>query len=369
MEEKVFVGLDWAEDHHDVCLLDAAGRRLGKARLADGLDGVIRLHEMIGEHADDPGEVVLAAETDRGLFVGAMIAAGYRVLAINPMSTARYRERQSTSGAKSDAGDAFVLAEVARTDRHLHRPVAGDSDLVEALKIVARAHQSLIWTRQRQTNQLRSMLREFFPAALQLGELHGPDALGVLTVASTPERARTLSVSKIGSAIRRAGRQRRIEERAGEIQAVLRSDQLAAPPVVANAMGVAVAALVPVITAMNAQIAVLEAELADRLTSTRTPRSSVPCQDWGRSWAPGCWESSGTTRTAMPMPSLARTTPPRHPSPRRPASRGSCSPATPGTSGWPTPSTCGPSQPSKPAPAPASSTTNAEPAATPTTEP
>jgi transposase len=264
MEEKVFVGLDWAEDHHDVCLLDAAGRRLGKARLADGLDGVVRLHEMIGEHADNPNEVVLAAETDRGLFIGAMVAAGYTVLAINPMSTARYRERQSTSGAKSDAGDAFVLAEVARTDRHLHRPVAGDSDLVEALKIVARAHQSLIWTRQRQTNQLRSMLREFFPAALHLGELHGPDALGVLAAASTPDRARTLSISKIGSAIRRSGRQRRIEERAAQIQAVLRSEQLAAPPVMADAMGVAVATLVPVIAALNAQIAVLEAELADR---------------------------------------------------------------------------------------------------------
>ena len=114
-------------------------------------------------YVEDPAEVVIATETDRGLFVGALVAAGYTVLAVNPMSTSRYRERHSTSGAKSDPGDAKVLAELARTDGHNHRPVAGDSDLAEAVKVLARAHQSLIWTRQRQINQLRSTLREFYP--------------------------------------------------------------------------------------------------------------------------------------------------------------------------------------------------------------
>ncbi len=95
--------------------------------------------------------MVIATETDRGLFVGSLVAAGYTVLAVNPMSTSRYRERHSTSGAKSDPGDALVLAELARTDAHNHRPVAGDTDLAEAVKVLAPAHQSMIWTRQRQT--------------------------------------------------------------------------------------------------------------------------------------------------------------------------------------------------------------------------
>jgi Transposase len=82
---------------------------------------------LVAAFIEDPGEVVIATETDRGLFVGALVAAGYQVLAVNPMSTSRYRERHSTSGAKSDAGDAWVLAELARTDAHTHRPIAGDT--------------------------------------------------------------------------------------------------------------------------------------------------------------------------------------------------------------------------------------------------
>ena len=262
---KVFVGHDWAEAHHDVHVEDAEGRRLARARLPEGVEGVARFHDLVAPWAEDPNEVVVATETDRGLFVGALIAAGYVVVAVNPMSTSRYRERHSTSGAKSDPGDARVLAELARTDAHNHRPVAGDSDLAEAVKVLARAHQSMIWTRRRQANQLRSTLREFYPAALTcFDDLTSGDALAVLAVAPTPIRGRGLSRAKIASALRRGGRQRRIEERAVEIQTALRSEQLAAPDFVSEAMGASVAALVAVIGELNVQIARLEAELADR---------------------------------------------------------------------------------------------------------
>ncbi|QYG94207.1 IS110 family transposase [Iamia sp. SCSIO 61187] len=262
---KVFVGHDWAEAHHDVLVLDEHGERVGGGRLPEGVAGVARFHELVADHVEDSAEVVVATETDRGLFVGSLVAAGYTVLAINPLSTSRYRERHSTSGAKSDPGDARVLAELARTDGHNHRPIAGDSELVEAIKVLARAHQSLIWTRQRQSNQLRSTLREFYPAALDaFGELGHPDALAVLAIAPTPAQGRRLSRSKIASALRRGGRQRRVEERAIEIQTALRSTQLTAPDLVADAMGSVVAALVGVIGELVAQIAVLETDLADR---------------------------------------------------------------------------------------------------------
>jgi transposase len=260
---QVFVGHDWAEDHHDIEIRDGEGRRLGKARLPEGVEGVARFHGLVAEHADDPAEVVVATETDRGLFVGSLVAAGYEVYAINPMSVARYRERHSTSGAKSDPGDAATLAELARTDRHHHRRIAGDSDLAEAVKVLARAHQSLVWTRQRQVNQLRSTLREYYPAALELGELYGPDALGVLTAAPTPSLGRTLSRKRIAGAIGRAGRQRRIEDRAAEIQSLLRGDQLTAPAVISEAMGASVTALVAVIGELNSQIARLEQQLSE----------------------------------------------------------------------------------------------------------
>ena len=234
---KVFVGHDWAETHHDLHIEDENGTRLAKGRVTEGIDGVARFHELLAPFVDDPSEVTIATETDRGLFIGAMVASGYRVLAVNPFSTSRYRERHSTSGAKSDPGDAFVLAELARTDGHNHRTIAGDTDLGEAIKVLARAHQSLIWTRQRQLNQLRSTLREFYPGALiAFDDLGSGDALAVLAVAPTPTLGRALSRSKIAATLRRGGRQRRIEERAIEIQTALRVDQLEAPLIVAHAM-------------------------------------------------------------------------------------------------------------------------------------
>jgi transposase len=263
--EQVFVGLDWAEDHHDIEIRDGQGGRLARARLPEGVEGIARFHALVGAQVDEPAQVVVAVETDRGLFVGALVAAGYAVYAVNPLSVSRYRERHSTSGAKSDPGDAEVLAELARTDRHHHRPVAGDSGLAEAIKVLARAHQNLIWTRQRLLNQLRSTLREFYPAALAaFAELGSTDALAVLAVAPTPSLGRGLSRSKIAAALRRGGRRRRAEERAAEIQAALRADQLGAPEVISEAMGASVRSLVAVVAEVSKQIASLEQELSER---------------------------------------------------------------------------------------------------------
>jgi transposase len=105
--------------------------------------------------------VVVGIEVDRGLLVYSLLAAGYEVYAINPLAAVRYRDRHATSGAKSDPGDAKMLADLVRTDRHNHRPIAGDSDLAEGVKLLARAHQNAIWSRQRQLNALRSALREY----------------------------------------------------------------------------------------------------------------------------------------------------------------------------------------------------------------
>ena len=134
-------------------------------------------------------------ETDRGPWVAALVAAGYEVFAINPMSVARYRERHSTSGAKSDAAaDAHLLAEILRLDRAHHRPLAGDSEEAEAIKLVARTHRSLIWDRTRHVLRLRSALREFFPAALKaFPDLDAPDTLELLAKAPGPDRAAQLT--------------------------------------------------------------------------------------------------------------------------------------------------------------------------------
>jgi transposase len=145
----LYAGDDWAEDHHDVALVDQAGRRLARARLNEGMAGIARFHELIADHlpeGDGPGQVVIGIETGRGPWVTALVASGYQVYAVNPLSVARYRERHSVSGAKSDAGDAWLLADLVRTDAARHRPVAGDSPAAEGIKVLARAHQRLIWS-------------------------------------------------------------------------------------------------------------------------------------------------------------------------------------------------------------------------------
>jgi transposase len=269
----LFVGDDWAEDHHDIEVQDESGRRLARARLPEGIAGLSRLHELLAEHLGeddvDPDSgfvaqrVVLGIETDRGTWVAALVAAGYQVFAINPMSVARYRERHASSGAKSDRGDAHVLAEIVRLDRAHHRPVAGDSPAVDALKMVARVHQSAIWDRTRHVLRLRSALREFFPAAIEaFPELTAADALELLERAPDPARAARLSRSKITAALTRA-RRRDPEAKAETIQAVLRAPALRQAAQLEAAYAAIVSSHVRLITRLNGEIAELQAVVAE----------------------------------------------------------------------------------------------------------
>ena len=261
----IFVGDDWSEAHHDVCLMDEAGTKLVARRLPEGLAGVARLHEMVAEHTSDPADVVVGIETDRGLWVGALVAAGYVVYAINPRAVSRYRDRHSLAGAKSDRGDAKVLADLVRTDRHNHRPVAGDSPGAEGIKIVARTHQNLIWARVRHTNQLRNALREYYPAVLEtFGDLAHRDTLAVLGRAPTPSMGARLTLPQIRAALKAGGRRRNLDPVAGRIQKGLRSAHLAAPGPVEDAYGTTVSSLVRIIVETNRQIADLEATLETR---------------------------------------------------------------------------------------------------------
>ena len=213
-------------------------------------------------HAEEPEQAVIGIETDRGLWVGALTAAGYQVYAINPLAVAHYRDRHHVSGAKSDASDAKLLADLVRTDRHNHRPIAGDSPDAEAIKVLARAHQNLIWTRTQHTNRLRSALREYYPGALVAFEdlAHG-DAVG-LGRAPSPEQGAKLSMTAIQSALKRGGRQR-IAARARESGPRWGTKQLAAPTTVTAAFAASTSAAVGIINELNRQISELEVSLAN----------------------------------------------------------------------------------------------------------
>jgi Transposase/Transposase IS116/IS110/IS902 family len=261
----LFVGDDWAEDHHDVEIVDELGRRLVRRRVEEGAAGLGALHALIADYLDPEDEadqVLVGIETDRGPWVQALLAAGYVVYAVNPLQASRYRERHSVAGAKSDPGDAHVLAELVRLDRAHHRPIAGDSATAEHVKVVARAHQSMIWSRQRQTNTLRSMLREYYPGALAaFDDPASRDALAVLALAPTPAEGRRLRMARVVKALRAAGRQRNTEVVAARIVEVLRAEQLEAHPGVVDAYAASVKALVAVIGELARQCEVLRGEV------------------------------------------------------------------------------------------------------------
>jgi hypothetical protein len=269
----MFIGDDWAEDHHDLELEDETGRRLAKARLPEGLEGITRFHALIAQHAPagwaelPPEEIArnvfVGIEHDRGPWVSALRAAGYQVFAINPLSSARYRERHSTSGAKSDAGDAHVLAEIVRLDRDHHRQIAGDTDLADGVKLVARAHQTAVWERTRQMLRLRSALLEYFPAAVEAFEdLSAKDALVLLGRAPSPARVEKLTRSQVVSALR-AARRHHVEAKADALLAVLRAPGLRQPATTEAAYAAVVAGQVGVIAALNEQILQLQEVVAE----------------------------------------------------------------------------------------------------------
>jgi transposase len=261
---RLFVGDDWAEDHHDVELMDSAGRVLARKRLPEGVAGIARLHELAGQHLGqdpDDAEVVTGIETDRGPWVAALVAAGYTVYGVNPLQASRYRERHGVSGAKSDRGDAHMLADMVRTDSHQLRAVAGDSAAAEAVKVVARTHKTLIWERTRQVQRLRHQLREYFPAALAAFEdLDAPDALELLGRAPDPDRAARLTRAQVSAALKRA-RRRDITGKATAILTALRSAQLGRPPAVTAAYAVTARSLIAVITVLNEQVKALESQV------------------------------------------------------------------------------------------------------------
>ena len=206
--------------------------------------------------------MVIGIETDRGPWVAALVAAGYTVFAVNPLQASRYRERHGVSGAKSDAGDAHMLADMVRTDSHQLRAVAGDSAEAEGLKVLARTHKTLIWERTRQVQRLRHQLLEYFPAALEaFDDLDAPDTLELLGKAPDPARAARLTRAQVSpppssapAAATSPTRRRRSWRRCA-------AAQLGQPPAVTAAYAATVRSLIAVITVLNEQVKTLQGQV------------------------------------------------------------------------------------------------------------
>lgn len=240
---SVFCGIDWAESHHDVALVDQDGQLVAKRRISDDLAGYRLLLDLLAEHGDSPETPIpVAIETSSGLLVAVLRTGRRKIFAINPLAAARYRDRHGVSRKKSDPGDALVLANILRTDMHAHRPLPDDSDLARAITVLARAQQDAVWARQQIANQIRSLLREYYPVALDAflgkqGGLTRPEARAVLAVSPTPSTAARMTLPQLRAALKRAGRSRSIDAEAERLKTALRFEQAHQPTLVEEAMG------------------------------------------------------------------------------------------------------------------------------------
>jgi transposase len=260
----VYCGIDWAEDHHDISLVDRDGQLLARRRIGDDAAGLAALLELLADHGDSPGDLIpVAIETPRGLLVACLRAAGRQVYPINPMSVARYRDRHSVAGRKSDHGDSFVLANVLRTDLHAHRPLPADTELAQAIAVLARAQQDAVWDRTQAHNRLRSHLREYYPAFLAAfaslkGGIMRPEARAVLAAAPTPADATKLTPTQLRGLLKKAGRSRGIDTEATRLREAFRAGQMRQLPLVEQAMGRQALALLRQLDAACAAAAGLE---------------------------------------------------------------------------------------------------------------
>ena len=229
-------GIDWSERHHDVAIVDHQARVVGRGRVSDDAAGFTRLLELLAEHRDgEDGPVEIAIAIEKGLYVAGLVAAGFTVFAINPRAVASCRERYGQAGGKSDPGDAGVLANILRTDRHVHRPLPADSELVRAVKACARQHQEAVWARQQAMSRLRSLLRDYYPQALQaFPNLAHRAAANVLRAVPTPQAAQRLTPARVVALLKKAGR-RNDPGLAEAISTTLRAPALRQPASVEHA--------------------------------------------------------------------------------------------------------------------------------------
>jgi transposase len=239
----VFCGIDWAEDHHDIALVNRDGDLLARRRIGDDAAGLAALLDLLAAHGDSAEDPVpVAIETPRGLLTACLRATGRQVCPINPMAVARYRDRYSVARKKSDHGDAVVLANILRTDRAAHRPLPADTELAQAIAVLARAQQDAVWDRTTAHNKLRSHLREYYPAFLVAfvdarGGITRPEARVILAAAPTPAAAAALSPAQLKALLAKAGRSRGTDAEATRLREAFRTPQMRQLPLVEDAMG------------------------------------------------------------------------------------------------------------------------------------
>jgi transposase len=196
--EQVYVGIDWADDHHDIHVTDDTATALDNFRIPHSREGMEKLAKRVDRCSPDREAVLVAIESHQGLLIYALLEAGYSVYPINPKAMERYRDRYRMSSSKSDTQDAMVLANILCTDRHLYKPLPQEKAADARLRQLTRTHKTLVQEKVKLLNQLTSQLKSYYPVALRLfSRLDHKITLAFLEHYSTPQKAADASLDDL----------------------------------------------------------------------------------------------------------------------------------------------------------------------------
>lgn len=194
-----FAGIDWGGSEHAVCVVDAAGKVVLAFQVRHDAEGLRALCQQLGR-LGPPGSLPIAIERPSGLIVDTLLEAGYQIVPIHPNVVKACRPRYRAAGGKHDPGDAYLLADVLRTDGHRFRPLTPSSDAIQALRAMVRTRDDLVAERIALANQLRALLESFWPGAVALfAEIDSPIALAFIERYPTPRSAARLGEKRLAS--------------------------------------------------------------------------------------------------------------------------------------------------------------------------
>lgn len=263
MEERYFVGLDWASQKHDVCVIDGNGGVRTSFQIAHTARGLSELVRRLRRLA--PPEVSIGLERPSGLLVDTLIEAGFRVVPLHPNQVKASRPRYAAAPGKSDAGDAYILADLLRTDGHRFEPLRAPSDTTRALRALVRTRDDLVATRVQLANQLRSLLEGFWAGAAAIfADVDSPIALAFLDRYPTPESAARLGPKRMERFLKthRYSGRRSVEDLLARLREAPRGH---AGPLESESKGQLVRSLIAVLTPLVTEIKTLDGLIGAQL--------------------------------------------------------------------------------------------------------
>jgi transposase len=279
-----FAGLDWASHHHAVCIIDNTGAVSEQFEVTHDAVGLRELLARLHRCAPVPAQLSIAIERPSGLLVDALVEAGYPVVPIHPNIVKATRPRYRSHGAKSDASDAYLLADLLRTDGARFHPLQPQSDAIRALRALVRGRDDLVATRVQLANQLRSLLESFWPGAVAVfADIDSPIALAFVQRYPTPASAARCGEKRLAAFLaqhhycgRRSPAALLERLRAAPLghTAELETD---AKRTLAQALAAALSAVVEHITQLTARIEHAVAELPDGQLVMSLPRAGQVC--------------------------------------------------------------------------------------------